>query len=63
METCRVCQFEMVLDDTAIESITGKPVCLRCYARLTNTERPMPRLLREQLAACVAEIESQAPQP
>lgn len=56
METCRICHFEMTLDDTALESETGKPVCLRCYARLTGTELRMPRKLRLQLQACMTDV-------
>lgn len=56
METCRICHFEMPLDDTAIESATGKPVCLRCYGRLTGTELAMPRRLRLELETFVADL-------
>lgn len=56
METCRICHFEMPLDDTAIESASGKPICLGCYARLTGTEIRMPRKLRQAIEACIAEL-------
>ena len=56
MDTCRICHFEMPLDDTAIESATARPVCLRCYGRLTGTDLAMPRKLRLELEACVADL-------
>ena len=54
MEQCRVCHFEMLLDDVAVESRTGRAVCLRCYARLTETERRLPRKLSLELEACAS---------
>jgi hypothetical protein len=56
METCRICHFEITLDDTAISSSSAQPVCLSCYGRLTGTQVSMPRRLREQLEACVADV-------
>ena len=56
METCRICHFETVLDDTAMESESGRPVCLRCYGRLTGTQLAMPRKLREQIEACIGSL-------
>jgi hypothetical protein len=53
MDTCTICQFEMTLDDTAIESKAGRPICLNCYGRLSDTALPMPRRLRDELEACL----------
>ena len=54
MDRCRVCHFEMLLDDVAVESTTGRAVCIRCYARLTETEHRLPRKLSLELEACAA---------
>lgn len=54
MKNCCVCHFEMFLDDVAVESQTGRAICLRCYARLTETERRLPRKLSLELDACAA---------
>jgi hypothetical protein len=56
METCRICHFETLPDDTAVPSEAGQPVCLRCYSRLTGTHVGMPRKLREQIEACLAGV-------
>jgi hypothetical protein len=41
----------------------GQCICLRCYARETGTQRPMPKALRRELSATLAELllESTAP--
>jgi hypothetical protein len=49
--TCIICHFEMVWDDVAIDMSKGRGVCLRCYARETSTQLPMPSTLRQALIA------------
>jgi recombinational DNA repair protein (RecF pathway) len=54
MKSCCVCHFEMVLDDVAVESATGRAICLRCYSRLAETARRLPRRLSLELEACAS---------
>ncbi len=56
MRTCRVCHFEAVLDDVAVEGSDGLVVCLACYGHLTETRRTMPKDLRRDIQACLAEL-------
>jgi hypothetical protein len=57
MATCTICRFETELDDVVLGGRTGRCVCLRCFARETDTARPMPKALRRGLSAALAEIE------
>ena len=60
METCRICGINvsrrrrMTLRSAA--SVGHQPICLRCYGRITETQVRIPRRLREQVEACIAEI-------
>ncbi len=56
MWTCRICRFETELDDVVVAFATGGCVCLRCYGRETATARPMPKALRQELIATLAEV-------
>jgi ribosomal protein L40E len=51
---CAICHFGMELDDVAVEVGNGRGVCLRCYARETSTQRPMPNTLRRALQVTLA---------
>ena len=46
MVTCRLCGFESVPDDTWMDFHDGHGLCLRCFARETETAKAMPRELR-----------------
>ncbi len=56
MKTCTICHFEVSLDDIAVDGTPGRAICLRCYTRLAETWRPMPRVLRLQVETCLAEL-------
>jgi hypothetical protein len=58
MEICSICRFATALDDVQVRGVGGFCVCLRCYARETNTDRPMPRALRRALSALLTESEA-----
>lgn len=55
MTTCIICHFETELDDVVVSSTTGRCICLRCFARETGTERPMPKTLRREVSAMLAD--------
>lgn len=57
MATCRICRFETELDDVVLRGANGQVVCLRCYGRETATEHPMPKTLRREIVAALAEVE------
>ena len=57
MFTCTICHFETELDDVAVASGTGRCICLRCYARETGTARPMPKALRREVWAALAQAD------
>jgi hypothetical protein len=57
MTTCIICRFPTEVDDAMFAVVAGRCVCLRCFARETGTERPMPKPLRCELAAALAEME------
>jgi hypothetical protein len=66
MFTCIICGFAgQELDDVAVPRADGRTcICLGCYGRATDTARPMPKALRRQIQAVLAEIDPVAqPQP
>jgi hypothetical protein len=52
---CVICWFPVELDDVAVGRGVAGCVCLRCFARVTETERPMPAALRRALIDALAE--------
>jgi len=56
--TCIICHFETELDDIVVAGAGGQCICLRCYARETNSERPMPKELRREIIAALATLEA-----
>ncbi len=54
MYTCVICRFETELDDVIAPVASGRCVCLRCYARETETALPMPKALRQDVSATLA---------
>lgn len=57
MPVCIICRFETEIDDIAVEGTAGHVICIRCYARETQTERPMPKALRYAITTALNEIE------
>ena len=58
MTTCLICRFETELDDVAVENINGYCICLHCYTRETDGDQSMPKALRRELIAALAELEA-----
>jgi hypothetical protein len=57
MQTCIICHFTTEQDDVVVGTGAGRCVCLRCYGRETATARPMPKALRRDVIAALAELE------
>jgi hypothetical protein len=57
MLRCILCAFDTELDDAVVTSSTGRCICLRCYARETNNQKPMTKRLRRELAAALDTIQ------
>jgi hypothetical protein len=56
MTTCLICRFDVPLDDAVVLTARGRCICLLCYGRETGSGRPMPKALRRQVIAALAEI-------
>jgi hypothetical protein len=56
MRICSICHFETELDDVEVRQGPTQCICLRCFARETGSDRPMPKGLRRQVVAALAEI-------
>jgi hypothetical protein len=56
MFTCILCRFAQPLDDVVLRRGTAGCVCLGCFTRATNSDRPMPKALRQQLATVLAAL-------
>jgi len=56
MFTCVICHFDTPLDDTVVSGRNGRCICLRCYFRETDSERPMTRELRRDLSTALSSI-------
>lgn len=57
MFTCVLCRFEVLLDDAVTPTAAGRCVCVRCFARETETERRMSRRLRLELMDALDEAQ------
>ncbi len=55
MFTCIICRFDSELDDVATPVRGDRCICLRCYARETNSAKSMPKILRRQVISALAE--------
>lgn len=58
MNTCIICHFDTELDDVMVAGESGRVVCLRCWARETDTALPMPKPLQRELTNLLATVES-----
>ena len=52
---CQLCRFETHLDDVALRRGEDGCICLGCYGRETGTARRMPKALRRELIAVLAD--------
>jgi hypothetical protein len=49
MFTCRLCRFDVCLDDTFAVTASGGCICLRCFLVRVEDHRPLPGRLRRTL--------------
>jgi hypothetical protein len=56
MRTCRLCQWQVVLDDVVVSLRGDRCICLRCYLRETGDDRRMPKEYQREIDAALAEI-------
>ncbi len=54
MYTCRICRFEVELDDAIVTTAKGGCVCLRCYLVQVEDHKPLSKELRRELTALLA---------
>jgi hypothetical protein len=54
MYRCLICHFTVVLDDAIAVTRRGACICVRCFARETESERPLPRALRQEVERALA---------
>lgn len=57
MLRCILCNFGTEVDDAVVSSSGGRCICLRCFTRETNTQKPMAHALRRDLQAALATID------
>ncbi len=43
---CIICATDVVMDEVEMEVAEGRCICLRCWARETDTGKPLSRRLR-----------------
>jgi len=56
MRTCTICHFDTEFDDVVIALTSNRCVCLRCYGRETGSARQMPKRLRREISAALADV-------
>ena len=57
MYVCRICHFQITLDDIALKFTSGMVICVRCFARETHTDRPMPAAVKRDATRTVNEAQ------
>lgn len=57
MNRCRLCHFPTEQDDVVLRFPSGACLCLRCYARESDSARPMPPALRREVVAALALVD------
>ena len=58
MTICVICRFEVPVDDAVVPTAAGRCICLGCFARETESKRPMPPGLRRQLRDLLTVVEA-----
>ena len=58
MFSCAICRFTMEFDDAVIATPGGRGICLRCFNRETDNVLPMPKTLRREVSAALAEAQA-----
>lgn len=56
MYRCVICRFDVQFDDVAVPGGHGGCICVHCYRRETQTEKPMDKQLRKQLIETLAGV-------
>ncbi len=56
MRTCRLCLWQVTLDDVVVELRGERCICLRCYLRETDNARLMPQDYRRQVEDALAAV-------
>jgi hypothetical protein len=54
--TCTICRFATELDDMVVARGKDGCICLRCFARETGDEHPMPKDLRRDIQAALSAL-------
>jgi hypothetical protein len=55
MYQCVICKFDVQLDDAVAPTAGGHCVCVRCFARETESEHPMDKGLRQSILTALAD--------
>ncbi len=55
MYTCRLCRWQVDLDDVAIRFTAGDVICVKCYARETQTDKRMSAAMERDARRTVNE--------
>lgn len=56
MYNCTICHWDIELDDVQLRAINGGCICIRCYGRMVDDEKRMPKNLRKELICYLAEV-------
>lgn len=56
MRTCRLCLWQVTLDDVVVALRGDRCICLRCYLRETGDDRRMPKDIQRDIDATLAAI-------
>lgn len=54
MFRCVLCKFNVELDDAITTTRNGACICVRCFARATESEHRLPTALRRELEQALA---------
>jgi hypothetical protein len=58
MRVCAICKYETTMDDVVVRLSGGRCICLGCFDRQTADPHRMPKSLRRELTAVLAEMET-----
>jgi hypothetical protein len=54
---CVICRFAVELDDAVVPTSNGTCICVRCFARESESEKPVDRTLKASIETVLAEME------
>lgn len=58
MALCRLCRFDIELDDVRLNFTSGMVICLKCFTRETQTDKPMPVEVRRSTEQTINAIQA-----